>query len=432
MRSSHRSTFKIRVVSTAIFAALLAGLFTPPSAEALSRPAAKTIATGLSDIPCRYALLASKGTIAVVAYLNGETIKSRRSLNAGVTWESARTISLSESEGSFYGPCIAVVATSTYFYVVADTTATVQVDPACEDQFIDEVLVACETIDTSTLRFWRSSDGKTWSQVKQMDSAAMDEFRVSATATQVFVAAYEANVTSDCGEEDCPADTTIVNVYESGANNLTFGAATELVSDVATYDGGTPMFQLSGGSIATLTWIDSEGSSYIRARSGARSWRGAKLLGSFTTEAVSASSGRTIFAIWSPESASSFRWTTSSNSGSTFSSAKLKADSYYDWSQVRNVWAVGAKFGVAVYRWDSILNPITDVYTSTSTSSTKRWSMRIGEVCVGGAYLKSKVLVVGRAETTSEGNWVWDEDLGDYDWVEGTTTYSLYSYTAAP
>ena len=58
--------------------------------------------------------------------------------------------------------------------------------------------------------------------------------------------------------------------------------------------------------------------------------------------------------------------------------------------------------------------------------------MRSGEICVGGSYVKSKVLVVGRAESTSEGDWVWDEDLEDYDWVEGTTTYSLYSYTAAP
>jgi hypothetical protein len=432
MRSANRRSFRLRIASIAVFVVVLAGLITPPSVEALSRPAAKTIATGLSDIPCRYALLASKGTTAVVAYLNGETIKSRRSLNAGVTWESARTISLGETEGSFYGPCIAVVATSTYFYVVADTAATVQVDPACEDQYVDEVLVACETIDTSTLRFWRSADGKTWSQVRQMDSTSIDEFRVSATATQVFLAAYEANVASDCGEEDCPADTTTINVYESGANNLTFGAATELVTDVATYDDDTAMFQLGGGSIATLTWIDSEGTSYIRARSGARNWRSARSLGSYTTEAVSASSGKSIFVSWSPESASSFRWTMSSNSGSSFSSSKLKADSYYDWAQIRNVWAIGAKYGVAVYRWDSIRNPVTDIYTSTATSSTKRWSMRSGEICVGGAYVKSKVLVVARAQSTSAGDWVWDEDLEDYEWVEGTTTYSLYSYTAAP
>jgi hypothetical protein len=351
-------------------------------------------------------------------------------LNAGVTWESARTISLSETEGSFFGPCVAVVATSKYFYLVADTQATAQVDPACVDQYVDEVLVACETIDTSTLRFWRSSDGKAWSQVRQIDSTSMDEFRVSASATQLFLAAYESNVAYGC-EEDCPPDTTTINVYESGINNVTFGQARELVTDVAVYDDDTAMFQLGGGSIATLTWIDSTGTSYIRSRAGVRNWRSARSLGTYTTEAVSASSGKSVFVSWSPESTSSFRWRMSANSGTSFSSYKQKADSYFDSAQVRNVWPIGAKYGVAVYRWDSLFNPVTDIYSSTATSSTKRWSMRSGETCVGGTYVKSKVLVVGRTETTSAGEWVSD-DSGESYWVDGTTTYSLYSYTATP
>ena len=431
MAISTRRSFRLRIAFFAVLVAVFAGLMTPPSAEALSRPAAKTIATGLSDIPCKYALLASKGTTAVVAYLNGETIKSRRSLNAGVTWESARTISLSETEGSFFGPCVAVVATSKYFYLVADTRATVQVDPACVDQYVDEVLVACETIDTSTLRFWRSSDGKAWSQVRQMDSTSMDEFRVSASTTQLFLAAYESNVAYGC-EEDCPPDTTTINVYESGINNVTFGKARELVTDVAVYDDDTAMFQLGGGSIATLTWIDSTGTSYIRSRAGVRNWRGARSLGTYTTEAVSASSGKSVFVSWSLESTSSFRWRMSANSGTSFSSYKQKADSYFDSAQVRNVWPIGAKYGVAVYRWDSLFDPVTDIYSSTATSSTKRWSMRSGEICVGGTYVKSKVLVVGRTETTSAGEWVLNDDTGEYEWVDGTTTYSLYSYTAVP
>jgi hypothetical protein len=106
---STRRSFRLRVAFCAVLVAVLASLITPPSAEALSRPAAKTIATGLSEVPCRYALLASKGTTAVVAYLDGETLKTRRSLNAGVTWESVRTISLNESEGFFVDmACVAV------------------------------------------------------------------------------------------------------------------------------------------------------------------------------------------------------------------------------------------------------------------------------------------------------------------------------------
>ena len=58
--------------------------------------------------------------------------------------------------------------------------------------------------------------------------------------------------------------------------------------------------------------------------------------------------------------------------------------------------------------------------------------MRSGEICVGGTYVKSKVLVVGRTETTSAGEWVLNDDTGEYEWVDGTTTYSLYSYTAVP
>ena len=58
--------------------------------------------------------------------------------------------------------------------------------------------------------------------------------------------------------------------------------------------------------------------------------------------------------------------------------------------------------------------------------------MRSGEVCVGGVYVKSKVLVVARKATTSGGEWVWDQDLEEYEWIDGDTTYSLYSYTSAP
>jgi hypothetical protein len=58
--------------------------------------------------------------------------------------------------------------------------------------------------------------------------------------------------------------------------------------------------------------------------------------------------------------------------------------------------------------------------------------MRASEVCVGGTYVNRKVLVVARMAIDSGGEWVWDEDLEQYEYVEGDITYSLYSYTSAP
>jgi hypothetical protein len=88
-----------------------------------------------------------------------------------------------------------------------------------------------------------------------------------------------------------------------------------------------------------------------------------------------------------------------------------------------------------VYRYDWAYDPdysVTDIYTTTASTATKRWSMRLGEICVGGVYVKSKVLVIARTETTSGADWVWDEDLEEWVEVGGDTTYSLYSYTSAP
>ena len=446
MNVGARNSLKLRIASFAVLAAVIAGLITPPSVEALSRPSAKTIATGLSDIPCRFALLASKGTtaansIAVVAYLDGDTLKTRRSLNAGVTWESARAISLSDNQG-WYGPCVAIVATSTYFYLVADTWTTVQVDPACEE-YVDEEYVGCETIDTDTLMIWRSTDGKTWRGAGSMASETIDEFRVSASPTQLFLAAIStSNAAPDCDEtleEDCPADTTTVNVYETGTNNVVFGTALELATDVATDDDGSAWFSLGGGSIATATWTDAAGLTYMRSRTSARNWRTAINLAAGSEDgnvAISASSGKSVFVGWASDWESSFRWSISANSGATFGRSKLKADSYYyDGAQIRNVWPIGTSYGVAVYRyqWEADYDySVTDIYTATATSATKRWSMRYGEVCVGGVYVKSKVLVIARTETTSDTDWVWDDDLEEYVEEEGETTYSLYSYTSAP
>jgi hypothetical protein len=423
MSSAHRLSVRLRIASVAVLVAVLAGLITPPSAEALSRPTAKTIATGLSEIPCRYALLASKGTTAVVAYLDGGALKTRRSLNAGVTWESARTIGLKESEGFYQDTlCVAVVATSTYFYLFADTYAEPQVDPACEQD--------CETTITNSLRFWRSSDGKNWTQMRPIESSSIGEFRVSANATQLFLAVFKPNASDDECVEDCPAETGTISVYETGSNNVVFGQATELVTDAGYYDDETAAFLLGGGSIATLTWFNGEGTSHMRSRTGVRNWRRANVLGA-NSEGVSASSGKSVFVGYTSYAASSFRWNISATSGSTFPRSKVKADSTYSSAQIRNVWSIGASYGVAVYRWNSI-GSITDIYLATSTSATKRWSMRASEVCVGGTYVNSKVLVVARMAIDSGGEWVWDEDLEQYEYVEGDITYSLYSYTSAP
>jgi hypothetical protein len=334
-----------------------------------------------------------------------------------------RTISLNESEGFFIDmACVAVVATSTYFYLFADTYAEPQVDPACEEN--------CETTVTNSLRFWRSSDGKSWSQMRPIESSSIAEFRVSANATQIFLAVFEPNAyDSDC-VEDCPAGTGTISIYETGTNNVVFGQATELVTDAGYYDDETAAFLLGGGSIATLTWFDGEGTSHMRSRAGVRNWRSAVTLGA-NSEGVSASSGKSVFVGWNAYAASSFRWGISANSGSTWPRSKVKADSTYSFAQIRNVWPVGAKYGVALYRWNSRAS-ITDIYLVTASSATKRWSMRSGEVCVGGVYVKSKVLVVARKATTSGGEWVWDQDLEDYEWIDGDTTYSLYSYTSAP
>jgi hypothetical protein len=436
---SIRRSFRLRIAFCAVLVAVLTSLIAPPSAEALSRPAAKTIATGLSEVPCRYALLASKGTtaansIAVVAYLDGDTLKTRRSLNAGVTWESARTISLSEDRG-WNNQCVAVVATSTYFYLVADTWVSVKVDPTCEE-YVDENWVGCDTIDTSILLIWRSTDGKTWRGAGSMDSSYIEEFRVSASPTQLFIAAMSrSNIAPDCDAtaEECPADTTTVSVYETGTNNVVFGRAIELVTDVGSDAGGSALFLLGGGSIATLTWTDSEGASLMRSRIGARNWRAPIVLGASQSpysDGISASSGKSVFVAWTTPEASSFQWNVSVNSGSKFPGKKVKADSIYDSAQIRSVWPIGAKFGVAVYRWESWDDygdyAVTDIYTATASSATKRWSMRLGEICVGGVYVESKVLVVGRLETTVL---TWDDDLGEYS---ESSTYSLYSYTSAP
>jgi hypothetical protein len=428
-----------------VLVAVLASLITPPSAEALSRPAAKTIATGLSDTPCRFALVASKGTTAVVAYLDGDTLKTRRSLNAGVTWESARAINLSDNQG-WGGPCVAVVATSAYFYLVANTSTTVNVDPACEE-FVDEVYVGCDTTDTTALLIWRSTDGKTWRGAGSMDSAAIDDFRVSASPTQLFLATIRtSNVAPDCDEtlEDCPADTTTVNVYETGTNNVVFGRALQLATDVSTDEDGLAWFDLGGGSIATATWTDTAGRTYMRSRTSARNWRTAMTLAAGSEDAniaISASSGKSVFVGWASDWTSSFNWSISANSGATFPRSTRKADSYYDGAQIRNVWPIGTSYGVAVYRYDWAYDPdysVTDIYKASApskaraSSATYMWSMRLGEMCVGGVYVKSKVLVIARTETTSDTESVWDEGLEEYVEVGGDTTYSLYSYTSAP
>ena len=435
-----RRSLRLRIAFCAVFVAVLAGLMTPPSAEALSRPAAKTIATGLSDVPCKFALVASKGTTAVVAYLDGDALKTRRSLNAGVTWESARAISLSDNQ-AWDDPCVAIVATSAFFYLIADTRTTVNVDPACEE-YVDEVYVGCDTTDTNALLIWRSTDGRTWRGAGSMDSAAIDEFRVSASPTQLFLAAIRtSNVAPDCDEtlEACPADTTTVNVYETGTNNVVFGRALQLATDVSTdNEDGVAWFNLGGGSIATATWTDTTGRTYMRSRTSARNWRTAMTLAAGSEDAnvaVSASSGKSVFVGWASDWTSSFRWSNSANSGATFARSKLKADSYYDGATIRNVWPIGTRYGVAVYRYDWAYDPdysVTDIYTTTASTATKRWSMRLGEICVGGVYVKSKVLVIARTETTSGADWVWDEDLEEWVEVGGDTTYSLYSYTSAP
>jgi hypothetical protein len=248
-----------------------------------------------------------------------------------------------------------------------------------------------------------------------------------------------SNIAPDCDNaaEDCPADTTAISVYETGTNNVVFGRAIELVTDVDSDYYGSALFLLGGGSIATLTWTDREGTSHMRSRISARNWRAPIILGTHEgagwtghVDGVSASSGKSVFVGWTATDASSFKWNVSTNSGSKFSRSKNKADSTYDSAQIRSVWPIGAKFGVAVYRWESWDGDgdyaVTDIYTATASSALKRWSMRLGEICVGGVYVESKVLVVGRLETTVL---TWDDDLEEFS---ESSTYSLYSYTSAP
>ena len=216
-----------------ISVALVVLLFAPTPAQAAGSSLGST-----GYIPCKFALIAGKGTNAVVAYSTlqvtvdpdtlDETMADKiivKNISSKGAVTSTRTLSLLPTERLANSDnCIAVVATAGYYYIAASLINEVQNDPTCVEDFDIDPPVTCLFTVTEYLQFWRSTNGTTWTRSGKLSTPGATDVRVSATSALVIVVTGTPVTDPECvpGALDeygypieCEADRMRLEVYES-------------------------------------------------------------------------------------------------------------------------------------------------------------------------------------------------------------------------
>lgn len=372
-------------------------------------------------IPCRYSLIAAKGANAVIAYstqkvtLDPDTLSEYysdvivvKNVSSKGSITSTRTIALLPTESlSDAENCIAVVATSSYFYIAAGVINQVQDDPDCVEDYEVEPPVTCAVTITEYLQFWRSTNGTTWSRTGRLEGIPASDVRVAATASLVLVVTATPGTDPECvpgavdGDgylvEDCEIDRASIQVRESSSTSMSFRAPIELADDAELPD-GYMQATISGGSVGILTWRNVNGEQFAATRKGSQSWTVKTKISNTTYgyAGTSASVGKTAVVAYVDEFSSRLSWRFSSNSGQTWASQKRTASLVTGEIYVRNAWAAGAKFYVALDRvpWEG--NYYSSVYQVTSSSAARKFTVSANESISGAIALGTRTILVTR------------------------------------
>ena len=398
-----------------ISVALVALLFAPTPAQAAGSSLGST-----GYIPCKFALIAGKGTNAVIAYSTlqvtvdpdtlDETMADKivvKNVSSKGAITSTRTISLLPTERLANSDnCIGVVATSGYYYIAASLINEVQDDPACVEDFDVDPPVTCSVTVTEYLQFWRSTNGTTWARTGRLSTPGASDVRVSATAAVVIVATGTPMVDPACvpGSLDeygypieCEADRMRLDVYESSSASMAFRSPVVITSDAEISDGYMSA-ELSGGGVGILSWKNVDGEYIASARKGVRSWSTTTKIATetFVYAGTSASTGKSALIAFVDSSSSKLSWRMSTNSGVTWASQKRSSALVTGEVYQRNVWTVGSKFYVAVDRvpWDG--DYYSSVYQVSTSSAVRKFTVGVNESISGAVALGTRSIVVSR------------------------------------
>ena len=419
-----RSTLSISIA----IAVCLTGFGDVENVVAASRPSSKTIATGIEDLPCRNSFIAVKKNVTAVAYFKDGNIATRRSINGASSWEPVRTIALADGEDAFsentdVDCSVQIVATSSAFYV----GAYLKVDIDLPGYY----------------QFWKSFDGRSWSRAGQlMDSEPqMSQVIIAATANRVFLAAIR-KITAN---PECLVDQTVwcensypLQVYEVTEKPMTIGSPVTLGDGVLVDDSGWGAFALAGGDSIIATWSDSvnqyrairKSSKVWSAPAGFMTWWGGSPVHQGFETRVATSGTKGILA-WAGTSDSVLRWRMTTNGGRTWGAQRIKNDSTWGWSMVRNVWATGTTFRVAVERWDDAYSWISsDIYRISNSGATRLWRAPAGQSVIGGAFAQARSIVVTRKAAYDPMGCDQDEWGNLVNCSDDLMVYSLYSYSS--
>ena len=395
--------------------ALVALLFSPGPAQAGGSNAGSS-----SYLPCKFALIASKGTSAVVAYsaltittdpdtldetyaevIVVKTVSSKGSITSTRTLALLPTELLTNSDG-----CVAVVATSGYFYIAAGLTNAVQDDPTCVPDYDVDPPVDCPVTVTEYLQFWRSSNGTSWSRVGRLAGLGATEIRVAAIASTVLVVAGISIADPECvpggldengNEMECEPDRLRLDVFESTSASMAFGASVTISSDAEMSDGYMSA-EFSGGSVGILTWRNVNGEYMSATRKGSRSWYTATKIANSTSgyAGSSASVGKSAIVAYVDDSLSKLSWRMSTNSGKTWATQKKTASLVTGDVYSRNAWVVGSKFYVAVDRvpWEGSF--YSSVYQISASSAVRKFTVSANESITGAVAIGARTILITR------------------------------------
>lgn len=409
-----------------VISVIVAGLYWAPieSTGAASRPTVKTIATGLTDLPCRSSVIAAKNNVAVIAYLNDGAISTRRTINGGLSWESVRTISPAGNEDLYntnVDCSVQITATAKYFYVGA--------------------YIVTEYDSPGFYQFWRSVDGKKWTRSGRIVD-------VSPQLTQVMIAATKstlhlAGVSKIIGNPECLIDESIVCEISFPLKVIEIPEATMIARQPIELDSSTTWdetewagFAIAGGDSVVVTWSNSiEWFSAFRA--SANTWRTPSSFVAFGSSGVPVETfyearvsiaGKGGLMAYSGTYDGVLRWRWTTNGGKSWGRERARNDSSWDYAMVRNVWAAGGSYRVAVERWDdSVSWKKSDVYRVSSSGAARLWTAPQNHSVVGGIYAKGRSIVLTRKPYYDPANCTVSEITGlDCDPV----LYAIYGYTS--
>jgi hypothetical protein len=380
---------------------------------------------GTTDyIPCKFGLIAAKGTTAVIAYASSQSTTDPDTLDVTIsdvikvkvvssrgTISSTKTLTLSTTERiANTDGCMSVVATSGYFYIAIGLINEVQDDPACVPDPTSDPAIECSVTVTDYLQFWRSANGITWARVGRLSGLGTSEFRVTATTSTVLVVAGIPTTDPDCipGSIDsngytveCDPDRFILKVYESSSSSITFSGATIIATDAEMSDGYMSA-EFSGGSFGILSWRNVNGEYVSSTRKGTGSWYRAATISLQTSgyTGSSTSAGKTAIIAWVDSDSTKLSWRMSTNSGKTWAATKRSASLVAGDIWTRNAWVLGSKFYIAVDRgpWDGAF--YSSVY-QISTSAVRKFTTGAYESITGGVALGSRIVLVARYQIGS-------------------------------